>query len=62
MTREEAALLMKRLRRQGFDMCKGFRCDGGYIVKPRCSRCQTLTIQGTACHETGCPNARRKRR
>jgi hypothetical protein len=46
-----------RLKRRGFDLTKSFR-DG--TVKPGCSQCQALCIQGTACHEIGCPNNKRK--
>lgn len=32
------------------------RCDGeGVIIA--CDQCQVLSIQGVACHETGCPNS-----
>lgn len=65
MTREEAVTRMRALRKQGFDMCKGYKENGTYLVRVQCSQCQAavITYMGTvACHETGCPNARRKRR
>jgi hypothetical protein len=38
----------------GFDLT--YR--SGKYLRPKCSRCEALVIQGTACHETGCSNAR----
>jgi hypothetical protein len=37
--------------------------DASYVVdaeriKVKCSQCQAVAINGIACHETGCPNAR----
>jgi len=29
--------------------------DGPYI-RVRCSQCEALVINGSPCHETGCPN------
>jgi hypothetical protein len=30
------------------------------LVRPmRCDQCQMLSINGVACHETGCPNSRK---
>jgi hypothetical protein len=43
---------VERLQEQGFDQTTA---DGKY-VRPRCSQCQVLVINGIACHETGCPN------
>lgn len=40
------------LKRRGFDL--SYRSDG--YLKPRCSQCEVLVINGVACHETGCPN------
>jgi len=28
-------------------------------VKVRCDQCEMLSINGLACHETGCPNSRK---
>jgi hypothetical protein len=33
------------------------RANGGAIVT--CDSCQMLSINGVACHETGCPNSRK---
>lgn len=32
----------------------------GGINKVACSQCQALVINGTACHEAGCPNEKRE--
>jgi len=48
-----------RLRRQGFDRTRYERSGGYYQLS--CSQCEAITINGVACHETGCPNARRSR-
>ncbi len=45
-----------RLRAHGFDQT--YR--SGKYLHPRCSQCDTLVINGVACHETGCPNAMRE--
>ena len=58
MTLEERTHCRRMLKRRGFDMTKSYR-DG--TVLPRCSQCQAMCINGVACHETGCPNQRRKR-
>jgi hypothetical protein len=34
---------------------RGFLVHNGHIG---CSQCQAMTINGIACHETGCPNAK----
>ena len=54
MPKSEVAKLAERLRRQGFD--RSHVSDGSVAV--RCSQCEASVIQGVACHETGCPNAR----
>ena len=33
----------------------GFTVKGNRVY---CEQCQALSINGVACHETGCPNAR----
>jgi len=48
--------LARWLRRRGFDLTRS--CKDG-TVRVRCSQCQALCINGTACHERGCPGARR---
>ena len=42
-------------------VARGF--DGAYIIRggmirPKCSQCEALVINGIAAHETGCSNAR----
>ena len=49
-----------RLRARGFDRTTYDRSEGVHRV--RCSQCEAMVINGVACHETGCPNARRHRR
>ena len=44
-------------RREGFDLS---RVDDG-TVRIGCSQCDALVINGTPCHERGCPNAARPR-
>ena len=48
----------QRLRAEGFDRTKYDRGEGVYRV--RCSRCEAIVVNGTACHEHGCPNQKRK--
>jgi len=57
MTKRKAGL-GKRLRQQGFDLTTYDRSSGYYKV--RCSQCEALVINGIACHETGCPNSRKR--
>ena len=42
-----------KLRRMGFDLAHR-DADGYDIVQ--CSQCDAVIINGTPCHETGCPN------
>jgi urease accessory protein UreF len=53
----------KELRRRGFDLTKiQGTWEQTFIRKYRvhigCSQCAAMVINGVACHETGCPNAR----
>lgn len=43
------------LRARGFNGSKHIPFTKQYRV--RCDSCEPLVIQGTACHETGCPDA-----
>jgi len=52
--------LGRTLRRRGFDETEYDRENGSYGVG--CSQCSALVVNGVACHERGCPNARRGRR
>jgi len=45
------------LRQLGFDETAYDRTTKYYT--PKCSSCQAVVVNGTACHEQGCPNARR---
>jgi hypothetical protein len=47
--------IANRLIAQGFDQTYISRASG---VRPKCSQCEALVINGIATHETGCPNAR----
>ena len=42
----------KALRAEGFDRST----DEGKLVHVACSSCEALVLNGTACHEHGCPN------
>lgn len=46
--------LLQKLLAKGFDQTT-IEEDGSALVK--CSSCAALVINGTATHETGCPNA-----
>ncbi len=48
--------LVQMLNERGFDESYKSR-DGA--VRVRCSQCDALVINGTPCHETGCPNTPR---
>lgn len=45
--------LLETLERNGFDLCVP---DEDGSVRLGCSQCEATGINGTACHETGCPN------
>lgn len=42
------------LKALGFDKSERDPEDGGLHLG--CSQCQAVAINGTPCHETGCPN------
>lgn len=44
---------LRDLKARGFDLST----RSGKYLRPRCSQCEVLVIQGVACHETGCPHA-----
>lgn len=48
----------QQLKDRGFDLSEYDRSEGTWRV--RCSQCEALVINGTPCHETGCPNKRRR--
>lgn len=50
---------ISRLRSRGFDRSRTSP-DSPSHVRVGCSQCQALVINGTPCHETGCPNAPKK--
>lgn len=63
MTREQAIDTLVSLRKRGFDGCKGKHVrQGEYTVRVGCSQCAAMSIQGMACHEPRCPNAKRRGR
>lgn len=48
-------LALERYERAGFDQTE---YDGEGMFRPACSCCQVVCVNGTACHETGCENAK----
>jgi hypothetical protein len=52
MTQTQRRILA--LESRGFD--QSYIVRGG-LIRVRCSQCAAATINGIACHETGCPNA-----
>ena len=60
MTKAQIIAMRKgmSLRARGSDLTKYDRSEHRYRV--RCSQCEVLIIMGVACHERGCPNAKRK--
>ena len=55
MARIDTVRRVRQLKAQGFDQTYATRTPG--VIRPACSQCQVLVINGTACHETGCPHA-----
>jgi hypothetical protein len=49
---------LERIKKEGFD--QSYESSDLGHVKVRCSQCEALVINGVACHERGCPNARKK--
>jgi hypothetical protein len=45
--------MRQSLESRGFDAI-----SDGRFARPKCSACEVAVINGVACHETGCPNAR----
>lgn len=67
MTNLQAIELLASLHDRGFDRSKVVsETDpdgtetGGYNVAVNCWKCEAMVINGTATHETGCPNGRRE--
>lgn len=52
---ERRKRIVANLKRRGFDQTYAIRGAG---IRPKCSQCESLVINGIACHEKGCPNAR----
>lgn len=48
-----ARTLLESLRQRGFDRSEYDRSQRNW--RPRCSQCEVLVINGTACHEIGLP-------
>jgi len=51
---------LQRLRDAGFDLSRHIPFKKEWRV--RCSQCEALVINGTPCHENGCPNRPRRER
>lgn len=49
---------LDNLQALGFDNSE--RDDDSGYLRVRCSCCEALVINGTPCHETGCPNQSRE--
>ena len=48
---------VQQLRDEGFDQSTYSGLSAGRPSwRPKCSQCEVLVINGTACHETGCSN------
>lgn len=45
-------MTLASLQAHGFDQSE----DDGEYCRVRCGRCEALVINGTPCHESGCPN------
>ncbi len=54
MTGKQLDTICNDLLMRGFD---NTYVSGQDSVKPKCSECEAIVINGTACHEHGCPNA-----
>lgn len=54
---EERRAARLNLKRRGFDLSTS-HTDGS--VRPKCSGCRAVCVNGTPCHEHGCPNQKRK--
>lgn len=57
----ESSRRMAELKRKGFDRSATV-FGRPNLLTPRCSQCEALVINGVACHERGCPNAKSSRR
>lgn len=55
MNAQERVNLKARLVTRGFDRTA---IEDGRVY-PKCSQCEVLVLNGTACHEIGCPNQKR---
>lgn len=61
MTEKEAKETETKLIDLGFDGAEivyPSKDHPAISVYPSCSQCETIVINGLACHETGCPNTR----
>jgi hypothetical protein len=63
MASSKTAQLLQTAIAEGFDQSVpiGRDNDGQFArgIRVRCSQCEALVLQGTACHEHGCPNIAR---
>ena len=46
--------VLAQLRANGFD--EAYHIPFTKSFKVRCSQCQACSVNGVACHESGCPN------
>jgi hypothetical protein len=58
LTDAEGIAIVARLLEMGFDGSSYDSDDAA--VHPKCSQCEALVINGTACHESGCANIPRQ--
>ena len=56
MSEQQLKRLSEIRERDGFDA--SYKLESG-AIRIACSQCEALVINGVACHETGCPNAKR---
>jgi hypothetical protein len=49
---------IEKIKLDGFD--RSYTKDK--IIHVKCSQCEAMVINGVACHETGCPNAKKNRK
>ncbi len=50
--------ILEQYHRAGFDATVYLDVYDTRYIRPRCSQCEAAVINGVACHEHGCPNAR----
>lgn len=53
-----ALITLDELQARGFDLSRSTRRGGLHSYRVACSGCEAAVINGTPCHEHGCPNKR----